>query len=147
MDLARIPEINRMRRIVLKYGGLGGLELMATSGIDCALSGTQNYAQREIIGYATIFLSMLFVYFGMKQYRDKVNGGTMSFLQGLKLGVLISLLPSVAFGIFNAIYVKYLDPGFVDRYYNAAVAQLKATLPPAEFVKQLKEMESKSCHR
>src|ERR1043165_2609154 len=123
-----------MKKIVMKYGGLSVLMLIGTFTISLIMAGGcgKDYAKQEIIGYTAMFLSMLFVYLGMRQYRDKENGGTMTYLQGLKLGILITLLPSIAFGIFNVIYVRYLDPGFTERYYNQAVQDMKAKLPPVE---------------
>jgi ABC-type antimicrobial peptide transport system permease subunit len=130
-----------MKRIVLKYGGLSTLLLVGTSAINYALSGGGNYAKMEVIGYMSIFLSMIFVYFGMRQYRDNVNGGAISFMQGLKVGVLIVLLPSIAFGICEVIYIKYLDPEFVEKYYNFSIQEMKLKLSAEEFERQLKVME------
>lgn len=65
----------------------------------------------------------------------------MSFGQGLKLGLLIVLFPSLAFAILNAIYVLVIDPSFVDTYYNYQVEQMKASTPAEKFAEELKEME------
>lgn len=133
-----------MKGIVLKYGGLSALVLLGTCVINYALShGDADYTKQEIVGNLSIFLSMLFVFFGMWQYRDKVNGGAMTFGQGLKIGALIAVFPSIDFGIINVIYVKYIDTGFVEKYYNFAMQKLlEKKLPPAELESKLKAMQS-----
>src|SRR4051812_6437595 len=101
-----------MKEIVLKYGGLSVLVLIGISVLSLVVVGRcgTHFTRQTVITYTSMLLSMVFVYFGMMKYRDTVNGGTMSYLQGLKVGILITLLPSIAFGIFNVIYVKYIDP-------------------------------------
>ena len=57
-----------------------------------------------------MFASMIFVYLGIRQYRDEVNGGSVDFWQAVKIGVMIGAIPAVVFGIFDAIYVEYINP-------------------------------------
>jgi hypothetical protein len=131
-----------MKKTVLRYGMYAGITLLVTGALNYVIAATvkMNYSQQEVGGYASILISMIFVFLGMKQYRDKVNGGEITYLKALKLGFLIVLLPSVAFGIFDVIYVKFMDPGFMEKYYSVALEQMKASLPPAEFQLKSKEM-------
>lgn len=133
-----------MKQTVLRYGGYAFLFLAVFFILTWIFFGgatEKNFQAREVVGYLAIFLSTLFVFFGLKHYRDKVNGGLMSFGQGLKLGLLIVLFPSLAFALLNAIYVLVIDPSFVDTYYNYQVAQMKASTPAEKIAEELKEME------
>ncbi len=65
----------------------------------------------------------------IRQYRDQVNGGTLSFGQGLKVGMTIVLLPALLFGVFDVLYTKLFNPGFWDEYGAAELAKMKASLP------------------
>ncbi|MES2704124.1 MAG: DUF4199 domain-containing protein [Bacteroidota bacterium] len=130
-----------MKKVVLRYGGFSVLVLIAASIIGFIVGKGSDYGTQEVVGYAAIFLSMIFVFFGIKQYRDNVNGGTISYGQAFKVGFLIVLLPSIAFGIFNAIYVKVIDPGFMENYYNVAVQQAQAKMSGAALEQYLKKME------
>ena len=132
-----------MKNIVLKHG------LYATSvvvGIPLLVwvftPGEPNYDLGEIIGYATMILCMAFVFLGIREHRDHQLNGTISFWQALKLGMSIALIPSLAFGIYDLLYVAYLDPDFYDAYYSQYVADLKSSLSQDDFEKALTEIEA-----
>jgi hypothetical protein len=48
-----------------------------------------------------MLLAMVFVFLGIRHFRDHENEGMLTFGQGLKIGVLIVLIPAVAFGLFD----------------------------------------------
>ena len=132
-----------MKNIVLKHG------LYATSvvvGIPFLLwvfvPGEPNYDLGEVIGYATMILCMAFVFLGIREHRDHQLQGVISFWQALKLGMSIALIPSLAFGIYDLLYVAYLDPDFYDAYYSQYIAELKSSLTEDDFEKALAEIEA-----
>jgi F0F1-type ATP synthase assembly protein I len=104
-------------------------------------NNSENYDVREIVGWVGILLSTIFVYFALKYYRDKQNNGELSFGEGLKLGVLLILLPAMAFGIFNVLYILFLDPNFLDTYYNYQLEQIKKSVPLAELDSKMKAVQ------
>jgi hypothetical protein len=61
----------------------------------------------EIAGHLSIFISMIFVFMGIKHYRDSMNGGKLNFAQGLKVGTLIILIPAIAFGLLDIVYTEF----------------------------------------
>lgn len=132
-----------MKRTALRYGLYGVCTILAVFFLSWLLlsSRTDNYGTREVVGWTGIFLSVLFVYFGLKYYRDKQNGGRLGFAQGLKLGMLIVLFPSVAFGLFNVFYILFLDPQFLDKYYSYQVDMVKSSAPPSEWDRRIKEVK------
>ena len=132
-----------MRKTVLRFG-LYGLVLMAVFAIldFYYFEDKENWEAREVYGYATIVLSLLFVYFGIRHWRDNYNHGILRFGQGLKLGLLITLFPSVTFGFFTWLQMNVLDPEFSNKYYSYYVEKLKASTPPAEFQQALQKLES-----
>jgi Protein of unknown function (DUF4199) len=75
----------------------------------------------------------------MRQYRDKWNNGQLSFGQGLKVGILIVLIPSVAFGLFDLLYTEVLHPGWVDEYYAKYIERIKASTPPSQLEAALRK--------
>lgn len=132
-----------MKKTALRYGLYGIYTILAVFLMSWLLmsSRTDNYQTREVVGWTGIFLSVVFVFFGLKYYRDKQNGGSLSFGEGLKLGLLIVLFPSVAFGLFNVLYILVLDPQFLDKYYGYQVEQLKSSVPAAELDKRIREVQ------
>jgi hypothetical protein len=129
-----------MKKAFLRYGLLSALFMTVFFLIDdIILHDYLNFQVREIVGWVGIFLSTLFIYFGIKYYRDRLNNGVVSFGEALKLGLLILVLPSLAFGIFNVIYVM-ANPEFLNTYYEVKLAEARA-LPPAEVQAAIAEVE------
>jgi small-conductance mechanosensitive channel len=122
-----------MQKIVLRYGLYAMLFIVALSALEFfVLNDLLSASLQEVMGYLTMLLSMVFVFLGMRQYRDKWNNGQLSFGQGLKVGILIVLIPSVAFGLFDLLYTEVLHPGWVDEYYAKYIDRIKASTPPAQ---------------
>ena len=127
-----------MKIFVFKYGLYSAVFLILFGLITFLLIGgakaeSQDYAKGEVIGYLSIILSLIFVYFGMKEYRDKGNDGAISFGKALKVGSLIVLFPSVAFAIYNIFYIEVLDPDFADKYYEYQMEKMKSDADPGEY--------------
>jgi Protein of unknown function (DUF4199) len=129
-----------MQKIVLRYGLYATLFIVAMSALEFfILNDLLSDTLQEVAGYLTMLLSMVFVFFGLKQYRDKYNNGRLSFGQGMKIGILIVLIPSVAFGLFDLLYTEVLHPGWVDEYYANYIAKLKASTPPGQLEEALQK--------
>jgi hypothetical protein len=131
-----------MKKTVWRYGRFSMIVTLLLLIIGYLIFNKDtDFSSRELLGYGSIILALLFVFAGIKYYRDTINEGQLRFGQGIKLGMLITLFPALAFGLFSALYVTVIDPGFADTYYQWQVQHLKQTLPAAEFAAQLKEME------
>ena len=87
-----------MKRNVLIYGGIGGLITAAwvliamvvfSHGLDMTLG--------MALGYTSMFIANIFLVIGVKNYRDKYNGGVITFGKALKVGLLITLLASTIY--------------------------------------------------
>lgn len=132
-----------MKKTALRFGLYGVYAIIIFFILEWFIfrNKTGDFNLREIAGWAGILLSTSFVYFGLKYYRDMQNGGELSFGEGLKLGLLLILLPALAFGVFNVFYILVLDPNFLETYYNYQVDQLKNTVPVAELDSKIKEIQ------
>lgn len=132
-----------MQKTVFRFG-LYGVVIMVVIMVATFLifRGNEQWALQEVIGYITIVLSLLFVFLGMRHWRDNYNSGQLSFGQGLKLGTLITIFPAVAFGLFSWLEMSVLDPEFSDRYYAHYVQKMKSSTPPGELQAALQKLES-----
>lgn len=81
-----------------------------------------DFMASEVVGYSFILISLVFVFIGMKQYRA-ANGGTMTYWEGVKVGLQIAIFPAIAFGIYNLIYVFVIDPDFLTKYAEHSIAE------------------------
>lgn len=130
-----------MKKTILRFTGYGVITICALSILIWSLVDVVDNTTGEVIGYSTMVVSLLFVFFGIKHFRDKENNGVVSFGKALLIGILISLLVSLAFGILDIIYVKFVNPDFMNEYYENMLEQARS-LPVEEFEIRRKELES-----
>ena len=130
-----------MKKTIVRYGGFSVIFMVLFFLAEMMVFANKNdFKVQEIFGWVGIFISTMFIFFGIRYYRDRHNHGSLSFGRGLKVGLLILLMPSLTFGIFNVIYVM-LNPDFMDTYYNYQVTQLKESLPAGEAALKIQAME------
>src|SRR5580658_3479807 len=105
-----------MKKSFMRYGVYSGIFIIALFALTWLFftPTSANYSLCEIAGYASIIISLSFVYFGIRYYRDRQNAGILTFWQGIKTGMLIVLVPSVCFGLSDVLYITYLDPHFYE---------------------------------
>lgn len=84
-------------------------------------------AQAFIIGYTTIVLAGLLVYFGIRSYRDNFSDGKLTFSQGFAVGILITLLSNCIYvASWEFIYHQFM-PDFAETYSTQMVEHAKAS--------------------
>lgn len=97
----------------------------------------------EIVGYGSMIVSLaVFIFLGARKYRNEINNGTLTFKEGIKIGLLITVIPALAFGIYNHVYVEWIDPEFMDNYWTWSMESMKQKLDPADFEVWLEDMEA-----
>src|SRR5262245_32135076 len=132
-----------MKSTVFRFGLYSVIAIVALSAIEMfVIEPNVSFGSSEIAGYLIMLISMIFVFIGIKYYRDKENNGMLTFGQGLKVGVLIVLIPSVAFGLFDLLYTKVINPGWMDNYYNNKVEIIKKTTSPEKLAARLKDLQA-----
>lgn len=131
-----------MKKTVLRYGMYGSITLAILFSLGLYIGQFLDYTSREVIGYATMVVSLSFIFFAIRHYRDKENNGIVTFKQALKIGVLISLIVAFVFGIIDVIYIEFINPEFMTEYYTHYVEQYRSSLPAEEFQEKLKELEA-----
>lgn len=107
-----------MKKIVLRFGLASGGVLVGimTVMMPLCLNGTLAFDNTELIGYSSMVLSFLLVFFGVRSYRDTVAGGTISFGKALGVGLLIVLVASAMYVIAWEILYFNFFPDFLDQY-------------------------------
>ncbi len=90
-----------MRKSYLKWGLISGAILIFLNLIFYALSGFEMdmSSTGEVFGYSAMIISLLLIFAGIRNYRDKKQNGKISFGKGLALGTMISVVAAVIPGI------------------------------------------------
>lgn len=103
----KFTEETFMKKTVLTFGLISGAVVAALMWIMMAgwKSGLVNFDNGEIVGYTTMIVALSMVFFGVKSYRDN-NGGKISFWKGLQVGILISLISAVCYGLSWEVYYQ-----------------------------------------
>ncbi|MFK7831883.1 MAG: DUF4199 domain-containing protein [Winogradskyella sp.] len=116
-----------MKNTVIRFG-LYGLITGFTIFTLHLIIGIKNldYSTNEILGYISIFLSLSFIFFGIKHYRDHINDGIISLGKAIAIGVLISLIVGLGIAMADFVYTKFIDPSFFSNYEQQLINQGKA---------------------
>jgi hypothetical protein len=80
-----------------------------------------------IVGYTTMVLAFLLIYFGVRSYRDNVAGGTVRFGRAFAVGALIGLVSSMCYvATWEVMYFKFM-PDFMDKYGAHVIEKARAS--------------------
>jgi hypothetical protein len=115
-----------MRKTVLTFGLLSGAVSAAMMAATVPFAERIGFERSIVVGYTTIVISMLFVYFGVRSYRDNVLGGTMTFGAGVKAGLLITLISCSCYvAAWLVVYYQFI-PDFGAAYAAHLVEGVRA---------------------
>lgn len=118
-----------MRKVVLTFGLIGGAVLAAMMLATIPFQDQIGFDRGAIIGYTTMVLAFLMVYFGVRSYRDNVAGGALTYGQAFKVGLLITAVITVCYVVTWQVIFYTLMPDFLEKY--TAFALEKARLAGA----------------
>lgn len=116
-----------MKKTVLTFGALSGtlsaLMLLGTVPFIDQIG----FDRGAYVGYTAMVISFLFVYFGIRSYRDNTAGGQLSFGRGFTVGLLITLISCVGYVIaWEIVYFNFM-PDFAVKYGAQQVEHLRAS--------------------
>jgi hypothetical protein len=117
-----------MKKTVLKFG------LMSGAVISALLLATLSFHDAIgfeiaglLVGYATMVLAFLLIYFGVRSYRDEVAGGSIRFGRAFAVGALIGLVSSLCYvATWQVVYFNFM-PDFMDKYAAHVVEKARAS--------------------
>jgi hypothetical protein len=105
-----------MKKIVLTFGSISGAILATMMLITMGFQDSIDFDRGEVIGYTSMVVAFLLIFFGVRSYRDNVAGGTVGFGRALAVGALIAAVASVFYvATWEVIYYK-LRPDFAAKY-------------------------------
>lgn len=130
-----------MRKIVLTFGLIAGGVLSAMLLITLQFQEQIGFDKGAIIGYTTMVLAFLMVYFGVRSYRDSVLGGQISFGKAFGTGLLITLVATACYvATWEAIYFGTASD-FADKYAAHTLEKARAAgATEAQLATQAAEM-------
>lgn len=132
-----------MKKTVLTYG----LIAAAITTVMMIISTFLHYRDpqfkgSEIIGFTGMFLAFIFIFLGIKNYRDKENNGLISFGTAMKVGFLICFIASTVYVATWMIQSHFFFPDFMEKYAAQTIKDLQNSgAGVADIVEKQKEMK------
>lgn len=130
-----------MKRTVLTFGLIAGAILAVMMAISSIFMDEIGFDRGAIVGYTTMVLAFLMIFFGIKSYRDNVAGGSISFGRAFGLGLMITAVATLCYvATWEVIYYNFA-PDFGDKYAAYAVEkERKSGATPAQIDAKTKQM-------
>jgi uncharacterized protein DUF4199 len=116
-----------MKRIVLTFGCLSGAVSAAMMFATVPFVDQIGFDRGAIVGYTAIVLSFLFVFFGVRAYRDQLGPAPLSFASAFGVGILITLISCAFYVVAWEIVYSNFMPDFMDRYAGHVLDRLRAS--------------------
>ena len=131
-----------MKKTVWTFGLISGGIMSAMMLLAMPFADAIGPDRGEIIGYTTMVLSFLLVFFGARSYRDNVAGGTIGFGRALAVGSLITVIACTCYvATWELIYFK-LAPDYAAKLQSYAGEKVKASGDSPEVIqKKLADLE------
>src|SRR5688572_14518344 len=105
-----------MKKIVLTFGLISGAISAALMAAYAPFLDEIGFDKGMIIGYTSMLIAFLLVFFGIRSYRDTVGDGYITFGRAFSVGILITLISCICYVVtWEIVYFNFL-PDFVEKY-------------------------------
>ena len=115
-----------MKKTVWTYGLISGGILSALMLLTIPFVKYLGMEASMLVGYTTMVLAFLMVFFGVRSYRDHVGDGTVGFWRALAVGSLIMLVASICYvATWQVLYFGV--PGFAEQFQLHMLDQVRGS--------------------
>ena len=115
-----------MKKTVLTFGLISGAILSIMMVATVPLMERSGFDRGVVIGYTSMVLAFLLVFFGVRSYRDNVAGGSVRFGRAFGVGALIVAVASVCYvATWQVVFHRFL-PDFPERYAEHVLEKERA---------------------
>ncbi|MGE0639294.1 MAG: DUF4199 domain-containing protein [Thermoanaerobaculia bacterium] len=128
-----------MKRTVLVWGLISGAVSSGMMLLFLPFADRIGFERGEILGYASIVLAALLVFFGIRSYREHVGGGKLTFGRGFLVGLMITLVSTVCYvATWELVYFR-LAPDFGEKYTAWTVEKARRSGATEEKVAEIEQ--------
>jgi hypothetical protein len=124
-----------MKKTIVTFGLISGvLSSVMMCGTLRFLSDLNHGQKALVIGYTTIVLSFLLVYFGIRSYRDNLAGGSITFGRAFGIGIGITLISCIFYVVtWEILYFNFMH-GIMDSYFTKLIEKAQSAPGTAEAI-------------
>src|SRR6187401_2234001 len=121
----------KMKKNIIIYGLIAGIVvsilMLFSINYISHVDGKVDYNTSLLIGYASMLIAFSLVYVGIRNYRDKFNGGVISFGKAFKIGIMIVLIASTIYVVAWLIDYFFFIPDYMEKFSAQELDNLKAS--------------------
>jgi hypothetical protein len=115
-----------MKKTVFTFGLISGAIISEMMLVTIPFHDAIGFDRGEVIGYTSMVLAFLLIFFGVRSYRDNVAGGTVRFGRAFAVGALIGVVASACYvATWEVIYFKFA-PDFLTKYQAHILEKARA---------------------
>jgi Protein of unknown function (DUF4199) len=116
-----------MKKTVLTFGLIGGAIMAIMMFATLPFADRIGFDRGMIVGYTTIVLGFMLVFFGVRSYRENVGDGQITFGRAFAVGILITLVTSLCYvAAWQVLYFKFM-PDFFEKYTAYVIEKARAS--------------------
>jgi hypothetical protein len=115
-----------MKKIVLTFGLTAGAVLAAMMYLTIPFHDRIGTDWAMIVGYTTMVIAFLLIFFGVRSYRDDVAGGTVRFGRAFVVGILIGAVASACYVAAWEVYYFGFAPDYMEKYEARVLESARA---------------------
>lgn len=132
-----------MKKIVLTFGLIAGAIMSGMFLVTLPFHDQIGNTAGMVLGYASMVAAFLLIFFGVRQYRDHVGDGVVTFGRAVKVGALIALVASACYvATWQVIYFGGFAPNYLEKYQAAMIEEARAEgKSQAEIDKEIAEQK------
>lgn len=94
--------------------------------------GFKSTGSAMAIGFLIMFVILSLIFFGIKRFRDRNQGGVIKFTKALLLGLAMSFFAGIGYVIFTEIFLAATGDRFITEYTSHLISEEKAKGVSAE---------------
>jgi len=131
-----------VKKTVLTFGIISGVIVTVLMGINTVFADRIGFDRAIVVGYTTMLIAFLLVFFGIKSYRDNIGGGEITFGRAFTVGILITLITCAFYVVsWEILYYTFLHD-FPEKYGNYLIEKARASgATPEQIAQQLEEVK------
>lgn len=132
-----------MKKNIIVYGLISGLIVSVLMAVNLTMvNKSGDFDNSVLIGYASMIIAFSLIFVGIKNYRDKYNGGVISFGKAFRVGLFITLIASTIYVIVWLIEEHYFFSDFMDKYTTHELSKLQSSgISGTELASETKKLE------
>ena len=115
--------IKDLAKLSLRYGAIGVL-LIIIMFLVFYYSGQNPLDELQMFD---LFIIPVFIFFGIKEFRDRFNGRFLKFWQGMTAGFITYTSYALGSALFIWLFIEWIDPSLVSAYVEGSLKTLEET--------------------